>query len=598
MKKLRILSFSFQMMFFLILSIIGCKKEINKGFNQKPYDELSPIDAFNSSEDLELYVNSMYDILPDGEGIYYGDDLSDYAARGATPSFLIPGSYNSINAGGWGWKPLRNVNFFLNTGIPLAKKNGVTEKEVNHFTGVARFFRAWFYFDKLKRFGDVPWINKVLQPEDEDLLFKSRDSRVLIVDSILADLNFAINNISVSKDASCSRITKWVALAFKSRVALFEGAFRKYHSELNLQNTSVALFEEAVSSATEIMNSNQYKLHINASNPQLSYRELFIDRSGNPPNDETILSFNASSGLNVLHAASWRFNSASFGSRLSLKKAFVNTYLMIDGSSFTDLTDYNEIPFWDEVKNRDLRLKQTIRLGNYTREETPAPPNFQYTVTGYHPLKFSLDEKFSDASISSDNSLPIIRYAEILLNYAEAKAELGQFNAEDWDKTIKQLRERAGIANASLPTKIDSYLKDEFYPDISDMNLLEIRRERGIELALEGFRFDDIRRWKRGELMNMENLGIYVPAINALYDLNEDGVNDVGFFTEIPSQKEPGVTYIQIDNKQTKLSEGIKGNYIWVSNLNKKWIDYMYYYPIPRQEIVLNPNLVQNGGWD
>src|SRR5690606_26934785 len=219
---------------------------------------------------------------------------------------------------------------------------------------------------------------------------------------------------------------------------------------------------------------------------------------------------------------------------------------------------------------------------------------FSYTPTGYQPVKFTLDSKGFDGDNINDNSIPIIRYAEVLLNYAEAKTELGTFTSADWDATIKKLRERAGITNTSMPATADTYLQNTYFPNMSDPVLLEIRRDRGIEMVLEGSRFDDLLRWGRGEILEMPYEGIYVPAMNTLYDLNEDGKPDVSFVDEVPSTKVPGVVYVKIDNGAIKLSEGTKGNLLWQTNQNKEWDDYKYFYPIPYNEIVLNSNLEQN----
>jgi hypothetical protein len=582
----------------LIPFVIGCKKMLTDGNNQQPFDKIAPATAFNSENDLLLYVNSFYSILPTADDITHSDAMSDYAARNTVPTYLTPGGYDSRTAGGWTWGSLRNVNYFLTNAPQAAREADVREDAIKNYTGIARFFRAWFYFDKVKRFGDVPWYNVPLDPSDSAGLYKPRDTRSMVMDSVLADLNYAANNINDTKDNTCSQITKWVALAFKSRVCLFEGTFRKYHPELNLQGTANKWLQDAASAADEIMQSGKYSIHVNTGTPALSYRELFVDESGHPPADETILAYDCSSALVIFADANWYYTSPTYGIRLSLIKPFVNTYLNINGTRFTDDADYNTIPFQDEVENRDLRLQQTIRMGNYKRSDgTLTPPDFSYTPTGYQPIKFTLDSKGFDGDNINDNSIPIIRYAEVLLNYAEAKTELGVFTSADWDATIKKLRERAGITNTSMPATADTYLQNTYFPNISDPVLLEIRRERGIELVLEGSRFDDLLRWGRGELLEMPYEVIYVPAMNTLYDLNEDSKPDVSFVDEVPSTKVPGVVYVKIDNGAIKLSEGTKGNLLWQTNQNKEWDDYKYFYPIPYNEIVLNSNLEQNPGW-
>ena len=212
--------------------------------------------------------------------------------------------------------------------------------------------------------------------------------------------------------------------------------------------------------------------------------------------------------------------------------------------------------FKDEVKGRDKRLQQTIRLGDYKRisggVQIPAPPLFSYTFTGYQPIKWTLDDMYYDTRDLNINSVALFRYAEVLLNYAEAQAELGALTDAEWALTIGLLRARAGITAGltTLPTVVDPYLQSVYFPDITDPVILEVRRERGIELCLEGFRFHDILRWKRGDLMLMEWNGFYVPKLLTPMDLNEDGINDVVFFQGTkPSPALTGVTYVDVSEQ-------------------------------------------------
>lgn len=568
----------------ILICLFGCKDDLDL----EPFDKISPSTAFNTDKDLQLYINSFYPILPSGNEIVRGDEMSDYLV-GRSLSNYISGSFTSSQATGWSWGDLRNINYFLEH----YQQAQVTDEAKDHYAGVARFFRAWFYFDKVKRFGDVPWYDKTLDVDDPDL-YKGRDTRAMVMDKVLEDLNFACDHIRSSKDNSSSQITKWVALAFKSRVCLFEGTFRKYHPELGLSESADQWLGEAVTAAQQVMDGNQYKIN-KAGAPELSYRNLFINET--PNSDEVILAVVANKSLRVFNDANWYYTSATYGNRLNLIKTFINTYLNMDGSRFTDNEDYNQVPFWEEVKGRDLRLQQTIRLGNYSRDGVAAPPDFTYTYTGYQPIKLTLDSKATDGVGENNNSLPIIRYAEVLLNYAEAKAELNTFTESDWNLTIRLLRERAGITNSPFPVEADPYLQENYFSDVSDPVLLEIRRERGIELVMEGFRYDDLKRWKRGKLLEMEYDGMHVPALDVLYDLNEDGKPDVSFVRSTPATKVTGVYYFLIDDKQFKLSDGDKGNLVLLSNLERSFEDYKYFYPIPYNEIVLNPALEQNSGW-
>jgi hypothetical protein len=529
-------------------------------------------------------------MLPSGLEVVQSDELGDFTSKNQSPTF-IAGNYSSVNEGAWSWTDLRNINYFLEN-----FDNEVIPQEArDHYEGIARFFRAWFYFEKVKRYGDVPWYDKTLATSDEDGLYKPRDSRELVMENVMADLNFAVENIRDTKDNSSSLITRQVALAFKSRVALFEGTFRKYHEEAGLSSSANEFLSEAADAARKVMDSGKYSIY-NTGSPASDYRALFT--SENPVNTEVMLAVVYNNALRRWHNITWKFNSATYGSRWGLNKQFVNTYLMTDGTRFSDKQGFDELLFVDEMKDRDYRLAQTVRSLGYTRSDgSAAPPNFGYTFTGYHILKHSLDDKRLDGISESYNSIPLIRYAEVLLNYAEAKAELGQFDESIWNMTIAPLRERGGVTPI-IPASADSYLQSTYYPGISDKYLLEIRRERGIELCYEGFRYDDLLRWRKGELVEMQWKGIYVPALDFPMDLDGNGTPDVSFVNTVPASKLPGVIYFIIDGKASQLSEGSKGHLIWRDDENREFPDKKYLHPISNTDIVLNPNLEQNPGWD
>jgi hypothetical protein len=590
-------------LFFTVLSILGftsCKKFLNK----EPFSNLTPNKVFQNSNDLALYVNSFYiDQIPSAATIATTDNTSDYITGNTIPPLMSPSTNannvvadpapNSSNSGGWSsWTILRNINYFLdndnNSAIPVIVRN--------NYNGIARYFRALFYFRMLKQYGDVPWFSHAASATDS-ILYKPRDPRTLVADSIVADLDFAINNLTTTKDPSCTTITKWVALALKSRVCLFEGTFRKYHTELNLTQSASDFLNKSVDASNQIISSGNYKLH-NTGNPFSDYRALFTTEA--PWSDEVLLASVYSSSLKDYSSLNSLFTSPTLGFRSSLTKLFVNCYLNADGSRFTDIGGHDTISFVNEVKNRDPRLQQTIRCNGYKRSDgTPAPPDFAYTYTGYDILKFSLDDKNLDYSSLNTNSVPIFRYAEILLNYAEAKAELGLFSSADWESTIKLIRLRAGIANAPFPTTADPYLTSTYFQNIANPVLLEIRRERGVELFSEGLRFDDIKRWKAGNIMSLPYLGIYVPQMNTYYATNGDGVLNVDFVTTAPAPAVPGVVYYLVPLTSVNLTNSTSGNIHWLRNYDAQrvWDDKYYYYPIPTSELVLNPKLKQNPGW-
>ena len=580
------------------LAFTSCSK-----LDQLPQSSATREAIFSSENGLKLYTNSFYgmDFLPRNSTTQ--DAMSDYLAVREVQGFIREGGFAANNSSGWAWTDLRNINYFIqNCNDPL-----VPENIRNNYLGIARYFRAYFYMEKVKRFGNVPWIGKALDIADPALT-AGRDSRELVMDSVLADLDFACANILATNDPTRTTITKWVAYAYKSRVCLFEGTFRKYHTNLNLTGSASKWLQESASAADEIIKKGGYSINT-AGGPGVSYRQVFT--SNTPLANEVLQAAVADVNLAVLSDANWWWTSGTYGAKASFTRTFINTYLNLNGTPFTSNPAYSTMLFKDEVKNRDLRLKQTIRSGDYKRinngQQVPAPPVFSYTFTGYQPIKMTLDDTYFDAGTLNTNAVPLFRYAEVLLNYAEAKAELGTLTDPDWAITVGVLRTRGGIT-AGLATKpiiADPYLVTNYFPGISDPSILEIRRERGIELSLEGFRFSDILRWKRGELMQQEWNGFYVPALNTPMDLNEDGILDVAFYQGArPSPAVAGVTYVDVSPKigtavnSQLLKNGASGELIWMNEIKRVWQERNYLYPIPLNDLQRNPNLKQNTGWE
>lgn len=557
--------------------------------DKEPFDKLVPSSFFNTETDLSLFTNSFYqDFTPSALSIVQADEMAEYTSKNNSPTF-IAGNFSSVDQGKWNWNNLRNINYFLEQ----YNNPSISEEARNHYAGIAKFFRAYFYFEMVKTYGDVPHYTKTMTTDDPDL-YKGRDSRAEVMDSVLADIDFAVQHIRSQKDNSSSTITKWVALGFKSRICLFEGTFRKYHTQLNLVSSAEMWLGESAKAAKEIMDAGQYALY-QSGNPDKDYRTLFT--SENPISTEVMWANVYNNALKRWHEVTWKFNSATYGSRWGLNKQFINTYLNKDGSRFTDEVGFDEQLFVQEMTDRDPRLAQTVRSLGYKRSDgSAAPPNFGYTFTGYHIHKFSLDEKRLDGVTESYNSISMMRYAEVLLNYAEAKAELGEMNSAVWAQTVGALRQRAGV-DSKEPTTVDSYLQSVYFPEISDRYLLEVRRERGIELVYEGLRYDDLLRWKKGHLLEMDWKGIYVPAMDTEMDLDGNGTPDVSFVAKTPAQATANVTYVIIDGTASKLSQGNKGHIIWRSDEDRQFPEKKYYRPISNADIVDNPNLEQNPGW-
>lgn len=567
--------------------------------DETPKSEIDKETIFNNPKGLETYSYSFYDILPSISNGYKKDAMCDYGAVTSFDSFLREGAYSAEVATGWAsgdWDELRNLNYFIENCV----SDQVEESVRNNYIGLARFFRAYFYYEKVLRFGDVPWVDRPLGIDDEKL-YSGRDSRTLVMDKVLEDLDFACEHISRTGDDTGSLVTKWVAYALKSRICLFEGSFRKYHTELGLTDTSNKWFQEAVNAAEVVMKESGHSLYTGAGTAG-SMRALFI--SDTPITSEVMLASCCDITLGKLGDANWWWTSGTYGSRFSMIRTFVNTFLNIDGTPFTDRPEYETMQFYEECQDRDMRLSQTIRTPGYKRDGKFVAPNFNgYTFTGYQPIKYVLDATHYDAGALNTNAIPLFRYAEVLLNYAEAKAELGTLSDQDWANTVGALRARAGITGGlnAKPVKVDSYLQSNYFPNILDPVILEVRRERSVELALEGFRFSDIKRWKLGKLMTMRWTGIYVSKLNEQIDLDHDGTMDVIFYIgNKPENLPASCTPISVgDDTQQGLTQGTFGNLTWSDNDPRIWYDNdrQYYYPIPASAIQKNNNLGQNPGW-
>ncbi|HAL52906.1 MAG TPA: RagB/SusD family nutrient uptake outer membrane protein, partial [Sphingobacterium sp.] len=532
----------------LSCGMMACSKDY---LERLPESSVTPEASFKTEKDLALFTKSFYDAaLPSAEGVY--NESVDNIVKTTLDDELTGKRQVPISGGGWTWANLRNINYFLANCF-----NTVSETTAAPYAAEARFFRAYFYFDKLKRFGDVPWYDKVIDQNDEEQLKKARDPRTLVVSNILADLDYAIANLPATK--SDEKVTKWTALALKSRVALFEGTFRKYHTEFNLPDAN-GLLEKAADAASKLMEGAQYSVY-NAAGTD-SYGALFYSVNSLP--QEVILARKFSDALQIWHNVNYYTITASYG-KPGLDKNLVDSYLMKDGTRFTDKSNYQTMTFKEEVLNRDPRLSQTIRTPGYKRIGGAAAvaPNFGNSVTGYQLIKFVGDVKYDNFN-RSENDMPIFRYAEVLLNYAEAKAELGTLSQADLDKSIKLLRDRVGMPNLNLQaakSNPDAFLAKDYPNVVGDMKgvLLEIRRERRIELVMESFRWDDILRWKSGQLVTRQFKGMYFPGTGK-FDLDNDGKDDVWIY-EGDKPSASGIQLLKLGS-EILLENGNKGNVI------------------------------------
>lgn len=586
----------------LLLGLSSCDNLLDL----EPLSQISQADYFKTETDLQLFSNSFYNNLLDKSPY---DDQSDIYVQQNLSDEMLGGTKRTVPAsgGGWSWTDLRKMNTLLAYADQCEDKKAVVK-----YTALTRFFRAFFYFEKVKRFGDVPWYDTELGSDDE-VLYKARDSRELIMTRMIEDIDYAITNLPDKKDEKSSpyRVNKWAALALKAQFCLYEGTYRKYH-QLNLEGHDYVYYlEQSAGAAWELMNGDRYKLY-KTGHPESDYLTLFASENANP--DEYIFAIKFDYGLNIYHNATAHTLVPTQG-RPGLTRKMVNTYLMKkDGTPFTDQAGWQEMTFIDEMKGRDPRLAQSIRTPGYTRigKTEVLAPDLSVSVTGYQPIKFVQDPTASGGNVDRNDrstcDLPIYRYAEVLLNYAEAKAELGTLTQNDLKLSVNLIRERAGMPDLNMDAANahpDRYLSSEEtgYPNVTGANkgvILEIRRERTIELMQEGFRFDDLVRWKAGYSINQPISGMYFPGAGE-YDLSGDGKPDVILYASGTAKPDAasGVLVYKI-GEEIILSEGDKGYLSYHKNIHRTAFseERDYLYPIPINERSLNHNLTQNPGWE
>jgi hypothetical protein len=586
-----------------MITVSGCNDEF---LDRIPQTEISKDNYFNSEQDLETYMLGLYDF--EGTGIYDDDASTDNAATtGATEikSMMVgTPSAATINTG-WDWVKLRNVNYFLDN----FRKAQISEESLKHYEGLARFFRAKFYMEKVKRYSDVPWYDHVLAT-NEEALAKPQDSREFVVGKIFEDYAFAAEH--VRDDSRSGAVNKATVLTYQARHALYEGTYRKYHKELSMQGSANGFLQIARDAAKQIIESGDYSIH-NTGKPMEDYASLFNNTSLES-NQEVILgTFNEQDKIN----SGW--SAFMFGNyEASPARDLLQTYLMKDGTPYTNQAGYTAKLFTEEFKNRDPRLYQTfaypgwelVNATTYSQGAGIYIQQFAKNQSGYHQLKGFVNEK--EVAVANSLDTPLLRYAEVLLTYAEAKAELNELTQADLDLSVNKVRARAGMPALKLNAAADAVLKTQ-YPSATATNLgalLEIRRERRVELAMEGFRFDDLMRWNAGKLIEKEPEGLYFPGLGN-YDLTGDGVADVKLIAvsaSIPAEadKESNtlgkkLIYYRVgpvgSDASFFLKNGSSGTIVTDPERGTFQEPKYYYRPVPQSQVTLNPNLKQIFGW-
>ena len=594
------------------LTFASCEDFLDK----QPIEQIGTDEYFKDEASLEKYTNGFLNsYTPSSGDVTRGDGNCDIIEVKQTSSYLYQPVWNSSLQGGWSnstWNFVYYINTFLER---MHEAQGVSEAAFAHYEGTARFWRAWNYFELVKTFGGVPWYDHVVRSDSEEDLYKPRDSREYVMERVLEDLNYACEHCYTSEAwVDNQKINRYIALAIKSRICLFEGTYRKYHRvdpstgkawdpEYNKDNKWL---REAADACEELMEAGVYSLVNSPADVATQYRSLFTSPS--VLKQEVMWAREYNDEKNVRHDVTWYFTSGSMGQGWSLDADFVYTYLNRDGSRFTDRADYKSTTYAEQFENRDYRLQQTVISPEYRKlvggTSKLFAPDLSVSYTGYQVIKFNIDDDSYEASGICWNCLPILRYAEVLLNYAEAKAELGTLTQADIELSINPLRERAGVADLSLAeanAHPDPYLAsaETGYANVTGDNkgvILEIRRERTVELLMENLRYWDIMRWKEGKRFEKPFKGLYFPGTGS-YDLNGDGVDDVCIWSGSKPATSAATVYEL--NKEIFLSEGDRGNIVIHTDYVRTWDEERdYLYPVPTDDRVLTQGAItQNPGW-
>ncbi|AYD48656.1 RagB/SusD family nutrient uptake outer membrane protein [Arachidicoccus soli] len=567
-----------------------------KGFlDRTPKTAISDAEFWKSPNDLRLYCNNFYNnYLPSYRGYntwgpYSLDDYqgSDNLANKQYSQYILNGeSITPSSSDSWSWSDIRNVNYFLQN----YSKVNASWSAIQQYVGEALFFKSMLYFAKLQNFGDLPWYNKPLGVNDTLLLKAPRISRAIIADSIIKNLDSAIAYLPSKAVAEPMRVNKEVALALQARIALYEGTWEKYHAgtPFGVQgSTGTSFLQKAASASQLIIDGGLYGLD-NVGVP-FGYWKLF-NQTDYSSSKEVMLwrKFDQSQGIYTLWSAYEKL-----GGGRGVTKSLVDAYLCKDGQPIAVSSLYKgDDSLKGVIANRDPRLSGLIQVNDgqhFVSTNVPfyAPAftgaNEDKNYTGYQLYKgLNIDPAQQNNSTGGTDGVIYFRYAEVLLINAEAKAELGTITQTDIDNTINKLRDRVGMAhlnmNAITP---DPNWK---FPTLSPL-INEIRRERRVELACEGYRHDDIWRWNAAK-----QLIVGWRPKGAKYDqfVTMKGADGKPAFTasNLALLSKGADGYVDIYFKTPAMANGYQFQ-----------LDRDYLSPIPLDQITLNPNLTQNPGW-
>lgn len=578
--------------------------------------------AFVTYNNFLTYSWDFYTIFPGASDIWRSEGNHPWMNNNTQTNASVWAYQKVTEATGnanWNFSYIRQVNIMLDN----IDNSQMKDTEKNHWRSVGLFFRSLKYFDLMSKYGDIPWAEHVVKEDDTDIIYGKRESRDVVAANILRDLQYAEKNINPEGDGP-NTINVHVVRALISRFGLFEGTWRKYHSLGNAEtylNACIDASEKLIkdypdlhpyyddawnsddlSGNNEVLLFREYRLNIVAHDLCRQIRasgatielckeavDLYLCQDGKPigtssqfAGDKTPYDEFRNRDYRLLYTVvppcrvfkggtptslEWRFHKVGETVKIGTTTVTVTEEDSILYREYIDLLGEISTPNRKSLPliawNNTLATNYTPRFRNFP--EGIAPFSGQHGYWYYKPYNTN-----PPAQATCEQDIPIFRMGEVLLNYAEAKYELGGFTQEVANQTINKLRARVNVADMVI-TDIDASF-DPNRDTTVDPVLWEIRRERIIELMGEAFAFDDIRRWKKGEYFNTQKRGAWVKNAEYNNSLKIEG------YASIAASKD-------------------KEGYVIYLDEPKGWLDHYYLYPIPLKDIVLNPQLEQNPGY-
>ncbi len=555
----------------------------------EPLAEVGDKMVWKKAENFQLFANQYYSWTRDFQmSVTYGCGTSDGPHSDYRSDLIATASSNAYSQGintipstDNNYTELYKRIYYTNLLLDRAGSFG-DQAAIATPVAEAKFFRAYLYFELVQIWGNVILVTKPLDLDSPELQ-APRDDRSLVIDQIVKDLQEAAAALPETP-AEAGRLTKYAALSMLSRVALYEGTWQKFHTggAQAAANTarSTELLTIAKNAANDVIKGGKHQLFYNETLGDQSYRYMFILEDGaqcNPAN------LSKKDNLEYILAHRHR-NGDALGTNIThgmqanvcyLTRKLANMYLCSDGLPVSKSPLFKGyVNATDEFLNRDMRMSNTFLQNNQKYFNNDGKWRTTWTDTdfdgtnfltanvrsnsGYQNNKWAVERQVADTYESMD--YPVIRYAEVLLNYAEATYELtGSISDIDLDLSLNLVRQRV---NAKMPKLSNSFVTT------NGLSMREeIRRERSIELIIEGFRIDDLKRWATAPTeMVQDQLGVKVTG--------------TWFETNWSAQ-----------SRQLN-SEGC----IILYN-GRTWNDKLYLYPLPSDQLQLNTHLGQNTGW-